>query len=108
RLAPTLPCRTGSWLRRSIVGNEETSEMTYAAPLSDIRFVLYEMIGVDDKELIDAVLDEAARFAGEVLAPLNQSGDAEGARWHDGAVSTPHGFREAYEKFVAGGWNALA
>jgi len=82
--------------------------MTYAAPLRDIRFVLYEMIGVDDKELIDAVLDEAARFAGEVLAPLNQSGDAEGARWHDGAVTTPHGFRDAYEKFVAGGWNALA
>ena len=65
--------------------------MTYAAPLRDIRFVLYEMIGVDDKELIDAILDEAARFAGEVLAPLNQTGDAEGARWHDGAVSTPQG-----------------
>ncbi len=82
--------------------------MTYAAPLRDIRFVLHEMIGVDDAALVDAILDEAARFAADVLAPLNQPGDEQGARWQDGAVATPQGFRDAYERFVAGGWNALA
>jgi acyl-CoA dehydrogenase len=58
--------------------------------------------------LVDAILDEAARFAADVLAPLNQPGDQQGARWQDGVVATPGGFRDAYEKFVAGGWNALA
>ena len=93
--------------------------MTYSAPLRDIRFVLHEMIGLDhatsrsggepvSPELVDAILDEAARFAADVLAPLNQPGDKQGSRWHDGAVSTPDGFREAYAQFVAGGWGALA
>ncbi len=93
--------------------------MTYAAPLRDMRFVLHEVIGLDEimalpgheavtPELADAILDEAARFAADVLAPLNRSGDTEGAQWHDGAVQTPEGFRDAYKQFVAGGWNALA
>ncbi len=93
--------------------------MTYAAPLRDIRFVLHEMIGLDrapsrfggdavTPELADAILGEAARFAADVLAPLNQPGDKQGSRWHGGAVATPEGFREAYAQFVAGGWGALA
>jgi acyl-CoA dehydrogenase len=93
--------------------------MTYEAPLRDIRFVLQELIGLDEiaalpgqahvqPELVDAVLEEAARFAGDVLAPLNKSGDRQGARWQDGAVTTPDGFAAAYHRFVEGGWNALA
>ncbi len=93
--------------------------MTYNAPLRDMRFVLTELIGLDrvaalpgcesiGPELVDAVLDEAAKFAREVLAPINQSGDRQGARWRDGEVSTPDGFADAYARYVAGGWNALS
>ena len=91
----------------------------YAAPLRDMQFVLTELAGLPGlsqlpgcqdvgSELVMQVLEENARFSREVLAPLNRSGDVEGARWQDGGkVSTPEGFREAYEQFVAGGWNAL-
>ncbi len=91
----------------------------YAAPLRDMQFVLTELAGLPalsqlpgcqdvGVELVMQVLEENARFSREVLAPLNLSGDVEGARWHDGGkVSTPEGFRQAYEQFVAGGWNAL-
>ena len=93
--------------------------MTYNAPLRDMRFVLSELIGLDrvaalpgyegiEPELVDAVLEEAAKFARDVLAPINQPGDRQGARWHDGAVTTPDGFADAYARYVAGGWNALS
>ncbi len=93
--------------------------MTYAAPLRDMRFVLHELIGLDriapsptrealTPDLADAILDEAARFAADVLAPLNQPGDKQGSTWSDGEVRTPDGFRDAYAQFVAGGWSALA
>ena len=59
-------------------------------------------------ETVDAILDEAAKFAGEVLAPLNVIGDRERSRLENGAVRTPAGFKAAYDAFVAGGWNALA
>ncbi len=59
-------------------------------------------------ELVDAILDEAARFAADMLAPLNQPGDKQGARWQDGAVTAPDGFRDAYRQFTDGGWGALA
>jgi len=93
--------------------------MTYNAPLRDMRFVLTEMIGLDrvaalpghegiEPELVDAVLEEAAKFARDVLAPLNQPGDQQGAEWRDGAVRMPNGFANAYARYVAGGWNALS
>ena len=93
--------------------------MTYNAPLRDMRFVLTELVGLDriaalpgcegiGPELVDAVLDEAAKFAREVLAPINQAGDRQGARWHDGDVTVPDGFADAYARYVAGGWNALS
>jgi len=91
----------------------------YRAPLRDMRFVLHELVGLDriaalpgceamSEELVEAILDQAAEFAAEVLSPLNRSGDIEGARWHDGAVTTPAGFAEAYRRFTEGGWNGLA
>jgi len=93
--------------------------MTYAPPLRDMRFVLDELIGLDrvaalpgydqaTPDLVAAILEEAAKFARDVLAPLNQPGDKQGARWHDGEVTTADGFADAYKRFIEGGWNALA
>ncbi len=90
----------------------------YAAPLRDIRFVLHEVLhagnhyaelGRDEvnAEFIDTVLEGAARFAEEVVAPTNEPGDRVGVRLEDGGVVTPPGFREAYEQFVSDGWAAL-
>ncbi|WP_028601868.1 acyl-CoA dehydrogenase [Ottowia thiooxydans] len=85
---------------------------SYEAPLADMRFLLGPMGALSASgsvsDLADAVLDEAARFAGGVLAPLNMSGDREGSVYSNGEVCTPAGFREAYSKFVEGGWNAIS
>ena len=95
---------------------------SYTPPLRDMRFVLHEVLGVVDEfkqlpahaevdaETIDAVLEEAGKFASEVLAPLNAVGDAEGCTLDREArtVRTPKGFKEAYATFVEGGWPALS
>ena len=83
--------------------------MTYAAPLADMRLVLDTFGNLPDEaaEVADAVLGEGARFAENELAPLNQPGDRIGSVLENGVVRTPPGFREAYAKFVAGGWNGL-
>jgi 3-(methylthio)propanoyl-CoA dehydrogenase len=90
----------------------------YQAPLRELRFVLDELLGAHSlagsrgledysPDLAEQVLGEAARFAEEVLEPLNQSGDKEGARWSEEGVRTPKGFKDAYEQYVSGGWPAL-
>src|SRR5882672_4323258 len=90
----------------------------YQAPLKDMRFVLNELAGLGDiaklpgyqdasPDTVDAILEEASKFASGVLDPINYSGDQEGSKWVDGAVRTPKGFREAYKQFCEGGWNAL-
>lgn len=92
--------------------------MTYAAPLDDMRFVLNHLAGLPEivtfpgfeeaePELVDAILTEAARFAAEVLAPLNASGDRQGCRSAGGKVATPDGFPEAYRQFIEAGWHAM-
>ena len=92
---------------------------TYTAPLQDMQFVIKELVGLADitampdcaevtEDLVDAVLDEAAKFATGVLDPLNHTGDKTGARFADGSVTTPPGFKEAYRHFIAGGWNGLS
>jgi alkylation response protein AidB-like acyl-CoA dehydrogenase len=90
----------------------------YQAPLKDMRFVLNELAGLGEvaklpgygeasPDTVDAILEEASKFASGVLDPINYSGDQEGSKWADGNVRTPKGFREAYKQFCEGGWNAL-
>ena len=90
----------------------------YAAPIADMRFVLNEIVGLDEiaglpgyeeatPDLVDAVLEEAGKLAAEQLAPLNYSGDREGAVYENGVVRAPSGFKEAYRHYVEGGWNAV-
>ena len=92
---------------------------TYTAPLRDMRFVLHELLdsgsladlpGFEQAtpDLVDAVLEEAAKLNQEVLFPLNLSGDAEGCTYENGVVRTPKGFKEAYARFIEGGWTSLA
>ncbi|MEO7206018.1 MAG: acyl-CoA dehydrogenase [Steroidobacteraceae bacterium] len=91
----------------------------YQAPIADMKFVLRELVDMDllarlpgfaemTPDVADAVLDEAAKFAAAVLSPLNRSGDLEGVRWQDGQVLTASGWKQAYARFVADGWNALS
>jgi alkylation response protein AidB-like acyl-CoA dehydrogenase len=90
----------------------------YTAPIRDMQFVLQELAGLAEiarlpgqeelsAELVGQILEENAKFAAEVLAPLNSLGDQEGSVLRDGQVRTPKGFKEAYRQFVEGGWNAL-
>jgi alkylation response protein AidB-like acyl-CoA dehydrogenase len=92
--------------------------MSYQAPLKDMRFVLNELAGLSEvaklpgyqdatPDTVDAILEEASKFASEVLDPINFSGDQEGSVWNDGSVTTPKGFKQAYQQYVAGGWGAL-
>ncbi|WP_404474126.1 acyl-CoA dehydrogenase C-terminal domain-containing protein [Vreelandella venusta] len=93
---------------------------SYQAPLRDLRFVADEMFDYpshyaslahgDDAspDIVNAVLEEGARFAREVLLPLNQSGDEEGCLLEGGDVKAPKGFKEAYQQYVEGGWPSLA
>jgi alkylation response protein AidB-like acyl-CoA dehydrogenase len=84
--------------------------MTYAAPLADMRFTLATIAGLEGEaaEIADAILDEAARFAAAELAPLNQPADRVGSILENGVVRTPAGFRDAYRRYVEGGWMGLA
>ncbi len=90
----------------------------YHAPLTDIRFLLNHVAGLPaiaqlpgceeaTPDLVDAVLDEAGKFAAGVLAPLNAVGDREGCRLEDGKVVTPAGWKDAYKAFAEGGWVGL-
>ncbi len=91
----------------------------YIAPISDMRFVLRELVDVSaltrlsghadfSIELADAVLAEAGKFASGVLVPLNSVGDRIGASCQEGAVTTAPGWRAAYDAFTSGGWNGLS
>ncbi|MFD0937671.1 acyl-CoA dehydrogenase family protein, partial [Methylobacterium trifolii] len=84
--------------------------MSYRAPVSEMVFALAEVAGLGpdlSAEDAEAVLTEAGRLAGGVIAPLNRAGDRHGTPFSDGTVTTPPGWREAYRTFTAGGWNGL-
>ena len=92
----------------------------YKAPLRDMRFLMNEVFdypghyaelsnGKDaDPETVSAILEECAKFCEEVLSPLNLPGDEEGCRFSNNQVKTPKGFKEAYDQYVAGGWQGLS
>lgn len=93
---------------------------SYTAPLRDMNFILFDVLGIQDSanampayaeataETVTAILDEAGRFCTHVLQPINRSGDEAGCKLENGAVRTAPGFKEAYKKFVEGGWPGLA
>ncbi|HSO47479.1 MAG TPA: acyl-CoA dehydrogenase family protein, partial [Rhizobiaceae bacterium] len=91
----------------------------YRAPVSEIAFALKEVAGLNKAldegalpnlsgDLVDAVLEEAGRFATEEIAPLNKIGDSHGTPLKDGKVTTPPGWKETYQAWCEGGWNAIA
>ena len=93
---------------------------TYKAPLRDIRFLMNEVFNYPehyktlsnaeniDQDTVDMILEGAADYCENVLAPLYQSGDDEGCHFKDGVVTTPKGYKEAYDQFVQGGWQGLS
>ncbi len=92
--------------------------MNYTAPLTDMRFLLEQVTGLDTisqlpgcedatADTVAAVLEEAGRFAAGVLAPLNSVGDRAGSSLEDGKVITPQGWKEASQQFAEGGWVGL-
>ena len=93
--------------------------MTYKVPLRDLKFVSKELLDMPshyakftkgknaEPELVDAIMLEAAKFCENEIAPINQSGDEEGCHFEDGNVTTPKGFKEAYNLFVESGWPGL-
>ncbi|MGB7260146.1 MAG: acyl-CoA dehydrogenase [Pseudolabrys sp.] len=93
--------------------------MAYRAPVSDIAFALKHAAGLKealasglygdlDEDTVDAVLEEAGKFATDVIAPLNQVGDKFGTPFKDGSVTMPPGWKDAYTAWAAAGWNGLA
>jgi len=93
--------------------------MTYRAPVSEIAFMLKHAAGFAQalhdgiygdlgEDTVDAVLEEAGKFASEVIAPLNVIGDRHGVIFKDGAITTAPGWKEAYQAWAAAGWNGLA
>src|SRR5450759_1588523 len=93
--------------------------MTYRAPVADIAFALKHAAGLKaalaeglfgdlDEATVDSVLDQAGRFAGEVIAPVNRVGDKSGTPFKAGAVTTPPGWKQADTAWAAAGWNGVA
>src|SRR2546430_1660950 len=93
--------------------------MTYRAPVNEMLFMMRHVGEIEraidegiyadlSLDVVENILQEAARFSGEVLAPINRSGDRHGAQLRDGVVTTAPGFKEAYQAWIGAGWNALA
>ena len=92
--------------------------LDYKAPMRDVQFVMEEMLDFEahyqrlgyvdaTPDTVTAILEEAARSMTHVIAPLNQSGDEQGCSWENGVVTTPNGFKEAYQQYVEAGWPSL-
>ena len=90
----------------------------YNAPVKDFKFVLNDLLGLDKMtnmpgfedatpDMVDAILEEGGKLMSEVIQPLNQVGDKEGCTWKDGEVTTPTGFKEAYDEYRGAGWMGL-
>ena len=94
--------------------------MTYKAPIRDMQFAMNELLDFPTHyqsipegenatpDMVNAILEEAAKFCENVAAPLNQSGDEEGCHFDNGTITTPKGFKEAYDQYVENGWPSLS
>ena len=94
--------------------------LSYKAPVRDLKFLFEDVFDYYGHyrqfpqysditpDLFDTIIGECARFSERELLPINQSGDTEGCRWDDGKVITPRGFKNAYQKYVEGGWQSMA
>lgn len=92
----------------------------YKAPLKDMDFIINDVLDFESHyktfpegaeatpDMVDAILTECAKFCENVLSPINHSGDKEGCKLEDGKVTTPAGFKEAYQQYVDGGWQSLS
>lgn len=92
----------------------------YKAPLRDLKFITDEVLGIHQHyaslagaedatpDMVNAILEEGAKFAERVLSPLNQVGDQQGCHFDNGVVTTPDGFKEAYQQYVESGWPSLS
>jgi 3-(methylsulfanyl)propanoyl-CoA dehydrogenase len=104
----------------ALASNKRGMMPIYRAPVDDVLFLLTDVFHVErysnlpgfvdaSPDVVEAVLQEAAKFCEEVLLPLNRTGDQEGCtRGQDGSVTTPKGFKEAYKQLVAGGWIGIS
>lgn len=91
----------------------------YRAPQRDMQFVLNEVLEIEQHyqslpgcedatgDMVNAIMEEGAKFSERILSPLNQVGDQQGCQFNDGEVTTPEGFKEAYQQFVEGGWPSM-
>ncbi|MGM0451176.1 MAG: acyl-CoA dehydrogenase family protein, partial [Pseudomonadota bacterium] len=91
----------------------------YKAPLRDIQFVMNELLDTETHyqqipggeeatpDMVNAIIQEGAKFCEQVLSPLNQTGDQQGCTLENGAVKTPAGFKEAYKQYIEGGWPSM-
>jgi len=94
--------------------------LSYKAPITDIKFLIEDVFDYYDHykkypefedatpDMVDAIFQECAKFCENELLPLYQSGDKEGCKWDKGVVTTPKGFKAAYDQYVAGGWQSLS
>ena len=94
--------------------------LEYIAPQRDFEFLLFELFHVENhwrdvpafadfgEDLAKAVLAEGGKLAAQVMAPVNQSGDEQGCHWQNGEVTTPEGFKAAYQEIAQGGWLGLS
>ena len=94
------------------------SATAYQVDIRDHHFILFEQLRVQDiddprfeeygEELYKMILEEARKFAEQTIAPLNQPGDRSGCHWEDGNVTTPTGYKAAYDLFRAAGWGGMS
>jgi alkylation response protein AidB-like acyl-CoA dehydrogenase len=91
----------------------------YRAPLADMHFIVHQLIPLSriqalpgyeevDDDLVNTILEEASKFANQVLSPINWTGDQEGCILEHAVVKTPSGFKDAYQQYIEAGWISLA
>src|SRR5436853_2682554 len=104
----------------TVANSKEDAMPTYKAPVEDVQFLLNDVFHLErygnlpgfadaSPDVLAAILEQAGKFAEEVLTPLNRVGDLEGCKRHDdGSVTTPTGFKDAYKQYADGGWMGVS